>query len=351
MKKKILAAVSGMLALFALASCGSSSGGASYNGSYWYQSTSDEKKAGGTERTEYNVYWSSGKDGKLWNKETMNASLSFKTTGNDSKYVTELTVNADGTYTYKTTLTISGVYTLADKSEKVVSDTTETEITFKGMEDDFTPIKSVKKIYNTVPYPSAGSYSFLTSSYTSTVNYEGTTAKSSIELNKDDESPEQFVQRAKKEIEVKKYNKNAYMDNGLMLLLFRNFKYDGALNYSFSTIEPLSGELQSVTGSIYREVTSAKDSSSTNQYTVCPIKDVKFDSLPGRAYYTFNVVRMDFSTSGTTGQNFMRAYYAESMQGYTDTKNFTRHLPVMISQPTIFNTGFLVYELSSVSFI
>ena len=141
------------------------------------------------------------------------------------------------------------------------------------------------------------------------------------------------------------------MDNGLMLLLFRNFKYDGALNYSFSTIEPLSGELQSVTGSIYREVTSAKDSSSTNQYTVCPIKDVKFDSLPGRAYYTFNVVRMDFSTSGTTGQNFMRAYYAESMQGNTDTKNFTRHLPVMISQPTIFNTGFLVYELSSVSFI
>lgn len=350
MKKKILAAVSGILAIFALASCGSSTGGASYNGSFWYQSTSDEKLAGKTEKTEYNVYWSSG-EGTLWNRETLNSALSFKTTGNDSKYITELTVNADGTYTYKTTLTIAGVYTLADKTEKEISDTTETEVTFKGLEDDFTPIKSVKKVYNTVPYPSAGSYTFLTSSYTSTINYEGTTAKSSISLNEDDESPEQFIQRANKEIEVKKFNKNAFIDNGLMLLLFRNFKYDESLSYSFGTIEALSGELQSVTGSIYRETTSAKDSSTTNQYTICPIADVKFDSLPNRARYTFNVVRMDFSTSGTTGQNFMRAYYAESCQGYTDTKNFTRHLPVMISQPTIFNTGYLVYELSSVSFI
>ena len=66
--------------------------------------------------------------------------------------------------------------------------------------------------------------------------------------------------------------------------------------------------------------------------------------------YSFNVVRMDFSTSGTTGQTFMRAFYSQSYDGATDA-NSTRHIPVMIAQPSIFNTGFLVYELRSATFI
>lgn len=348
MKKKILALIASATALFALASCGSSSAGTSYNGAYWFKSN-DEKLAAKTERIEYKVYFSKG-DGTLWNNSKLNSSSLSFSVKDDSSYVTELTYNADGTYLYKTYLKIFGAYTLADNSVREVADETVTETTFSG-DAVFTPIKSVKTVRNTVPSAIGGTYDFYTTAYTSTVTYDGTAATTKIELNEGDESPEQFIERAKKETVIKKYNKNAYIDNSLMLLMFRNFKYTAGMSYSFASIEPLSGESNSITGSIYTTSTSSKTSATDNQYLVtCPISDVKFGSVPNRSKFTFNVVRMDFSTSGTTGQNFMRAYFAESCQDYSET-NFTRHLPVMISQPMIFNTGYLVYELTTASLI
>lgn len=135
----------------------------------------------------------------------------------------------------------------------------------------------------------------------------------------------------------------------LMLLLFRNFKHEANMSCSFKTIEPLSGELNSVTGSVYTRASAEKNSSSYDYLTTCSLKKVLLGTPPYHDY-SFNVVRMDFSTSGTTGQTFMRAFYSQSYEGATDS-NSTRHIPVMIAQPSIFNTGFLVYELRSATFI
>lgn len=358
MKKKIIATISCALAVFALAGCGQTTSSIAFNGSYWNKDTSNETPAGKEEVIEYNVY--SVDENELWNKTQTNSVLKFKTReGTDesgkmvsSSYKTVLRANEDGTFTYKTTLTVYGTYEISgdEENSRDFADVTETETTFEGYNTGFRPIKSVKKVNNTVPYPSGSTYSVKNARYVSAIDYTEKDAAIKIEILEGDESPEQFGERAKKDITISKYNKNAYMDMELMLLLFRNFKHEANMSYSFKTIEPLSGELQSVTGSVYTKTSAEKNSAASYDYlSTCSLKNVLLGTPP-YYNYSFNVVRMDFSTSGTTGQTFMRAFYAQSYEGATDA-NSTRHIPVMIAQPSIFNTGFLVYELKSATFI
>lgn len=356
MKKKIIATISCALAVFAFTGCGQTASIA-FNGSYWNKDTSNETPAGKEEIIEYGVY--SVEENELWNKTQTNAVLKFKTreatdeTGKtvSSSYKTVLKSNDDGTFTYKTTLTVYGTYKISGNEEisRDFTDVTETETTFEGYNTSFRPIKSVKKVSNTVPYPSGSTYSIKNARYVSTIDYTEKDAAIKIEILEGDESPEQFGERAKKDITISKYNKNAYIDMELMLLLFRNFKHEANMSCSFKTIEPLSGELNSVTGSVFTRASAEKNSSSYDYLTTCSLKKVLLGTPPYHDY-SFNVVRMDFSTSGTTGQTFMRAFYSQSYEGATDP-NSTRHIPVMIAQPSIFNTGFLVYELRSATFI
>lgn len=357
MKKKFIATVSCALAVFALAGCGQSTSSLAYNGSYWNKDTSGETPAGKEEVIEYGVYSVDGND--LWSKTQTNEILKFKTRETtdengktlSSSYKTVLKSNEDGTFTYKTTLTVYGTYEISggEETSRDFTDVTETETTFEGYNTGFKPIKSVKKVDNTVPYPSGSTYSVKNTRYVSTIDYTEKDASIKIEILEGDESPDQFGERAKKDITVSKYNKNPYIDGELMLLLFRNFKHEANMSYSFKTIEPLSGELQSVTGSVYTKTSTEKSSASYDYLTTCSLKKVLLGNPPYYDY-NFNVVRIDFSTSGTTGQTFMRAFYSQSYEGSTDS-NATRHIPVMIAQPSIFNTGFLVYELKSATFI
>ena len=358
MKKKIIATISCALAVFALAGCGQTTSSIAFNGSYWNKDTSNDTPAGKEEFIEYSVY--SVEENDLWNKTQTNAILKFRTREEtdesgktvSSSYKTVLRSNEDGTFTYKTTLTVYGTYEISGDEENArdFADVTETETTFEGYNTSFRPIKSVKKVSNTVPYPSGSTYSIKNARYVSTIDYTEKDAAIKIEILEGDESPEQFGERAKKDITVSKYNKNAYIDGELMLLLFRNFKHEANMSYSFKTIEPLSGELQSVTGSVYTKTSTEKNSASSYDYlTTCSLKKVLLGTPPYHDY-SFNVVRMDFSTSGSTGQTFMRAFYSQGYEGATDS-NSTRHIPVMIAQPSIFNTGFLVYELRSATFI
>lgn len=351
MKKKILVAVSGILAAAVLTACGQTAATTTYNGSYWNKDTSDEIAAGKTETLEYNVYATEEKDG-LWNKTQANSVLSFKTTNVisesgqtlSSSYKTTLTAADDGTYVYKTTLNVYGEYETNENTYSV-NDVTTTETVFGKFDKNFAPIKSVKTVSNTVPFYSGNAYEFKLVHYESTVTYADGTASVSINVFDDDESPEQFKERAKKVTEVSKYNKSAYIDMNLMLLMFRNFKHEANMSYSFKTVEPLSGELQSVSGSIYTKTSTEKNSSSLEYLSACSLSNVAFGNAM-RHNYSFNVVRMDFSTTGSTGQTFMRAFYAQGYDGATEA-NSARHIPVMIAQPTIFNTGFLVYELKT----
>lgn len=357
MKKKILAAISLTLSVLAFASCSGSASTTAYAGSYWNKDTTNETAVGKTETLEYIVESDDGTN-KLWNNARKNDNLSFKTVSNtdengktvSSSYKTVLTANEDGTYVYKTTLRVYGEYE-SNGIIKGVADVTETETTFGNYNSGFTPIKSVKTVLNTVPYSASGSYEFITTHYRSTISYEGNDATVKIEILEGDQSPEQFTERAKKETSISKYNKKAYIDNDLILLLFRNFKHEASMSYSFRAIEPLSGEIQSVTGSIYtKTATDSKNSASLEYLVTSPLlKNVQLGTSP-RHDYSFNVVRMDFSTSGTTGQNFMRAYYAQSYEGASES-NSVRHIPVMIAQPMILNTGFLVYSIKTATFM
>ena len=353
MKKKILVAVSGILAAAMLTACGQTAAGTTYNGSYWNKDTSDEKVTGKTETLEYNVYSAEEKDG-LWNKTQSNSALTFKTASVipesgqtvSSNYKTTLSAADDGTYVYKTELNVYSDYTV-DNESHLFYDKTETETVFGGFDKGFAPIKSVKTVFNTVPFYSGNTYEFRLVHYESTVTYADGKASVSIEVFDDDQSPEQFKERAKKAIEINKYDKNAYIDMNLMLLLFRNFKHEANMSYSFKSVEPLSGELQSVVGSVFTKTSTEKNSSSLEYLSACNLSNVAFGNAT-RHNYSFNVVRMDFSTTGSTGQTFMRAFYAQSYDGATEA-NSARHIPVMIAQPTIFNTGFLVYELKTAS--
>ncbi len=360
MKKKFIAAISGALALFAFASCGQTTPPTTFTGSYWNQNTASETPVGKEEVIEYKVYSVDEKDG-LWNKTQQNDYLGFKTTtvtddnGKtlSSRYKTSLVANEDGTYLYKTSLTVYGSYEVKTTGDvHDFTDVTETETLFEGINKGFNPIKSVKTVDNTVPYSSKNGYDFKRTRYTSTINYADGNAVAKIEIHEGDESGEQFYERAKKDIEAKNYAKNGYIDINLMLLLFRNFKHEANMSYSFKTLEPLSGELQSVVGSVYTRTSTEKNSATYEHLYVCSLKNVLLGAGSPRYDYSFNVVRMDFSTSGTTGQTFMRAYYSQGYEGESETnQNSSRHIPVMIAQPTIFNTGFLVYELDKASFI
>lgn len=357
MKKKILAAISLTLSVLAFASCSGAASETAYVGSYWNKDTTNETPAGKTETLEYIVESDDGSN-KLWNNARKNDHLSFKTVSVTdengktvaSSYKTVLTANEDGTYVYKTTLTVYGQYE-TNGVTRDVADVTETETTFGDYNKGFAPIKSVKTVSNTVPYSSSSAYVFKKTHYRSTTTYSGNDATVKIEILDGDESPEQFKERAKKETSISKYNKKAYIDNDLMLLLFRNFKHEANMSYSFRSIEPLSGELQSVTGSVYTKTsTDGKNSASLEYLVTSPLlKNVQLGTSP-RHDYSFNVVRMDFSTSGSTGQNFMRAYYAQSYEGASEA-NSARHIPVMIAQPMILNTGFLVYSIKTATFM
>ncbi len=359
MKKKILAAVSLTLSVLAFASCSSAAAETVYVGSYWNKDTTNETPAGKTETLEYIVESDDGSN-KLWNNARKNDNLTFKTVSVTdengktvaSSYKTVLTANEDGTYLYKTTLTVYGQYE-SNGTTRDVADVTETETVFGDYSKGFAPVKSVKTVLNTVPYSTNAAYEFIKTHYRSTTTYEGNDATVKIEILDGDQSPEQFTERAKKETSVSKYNKKAYIDNELMLLLFRNFKHEANMSYSFRAIEPLSGEIKSVTGSIYtRTSTSAdnKNSASLEYLVTSPLlKNVQLGTSP-RHDYSFNVVRMDFSTSGSTGQNFMRAYYAQSYEGASES-NSVRHIPVMMAQPMILNTGFLVYSIKTAAFM
>lgn len=323
-----------------------------FNGTYWLDnSTYQDVQDGFYERIEYKVA-SIEKDGNFAPQlgEINPEYLDFYVDTDKSSYVTELE-GKDGAYVYKTTLTIYGEYSYGESGSYLVEgDVIETETTFKGLKDDFACIKSVKKVKNTYPteqIPTDNS-EFLTINADFTISYGDKNATLTVDAK--DEISKSLLSAVLEPVIIRKYNKKDYIDNELMLLLFRAFQYDKSLNYNFFTVESASGVLKEVIGSAKTDslAQSSEEASTTANQTVelnCTIDGSKFK----RSFNTFGVT---LKTTGEFAQTVALAYYAKSIGDDTsDTQNNSRHYMIRCYTPMIYNTGYLVYTLDKVTHV
>ncbi len=264
-----------------------------------------------------------------------------------SSYVTEL-YSENGLYVYKTTLSIFGEYKYGEGNTVAVEDFTETETIFKGMADGFAPVKTVKTISNIVPMVANPSDKgdFVPVKATITTEYG---AKNAVHtLTASDTVSKKYLSALNEPVTVRKYNKDKYIDNELMLLLFRNFKYENSLSYTFKSIESATGQLKEIKGSAKLETIQSGQESST-QTTAIKTITVENCNLGNGIYdVNFNAFGVTFATTGEYGQNFAYAYYANSVEdNLTDVNNESRHYLVKLYRPAIYNSCYIVYTLSS----
>lgn len=75
-------------------------------------------------------------------------------------------------------------------------------------------------------------------------------------------------------------------------------------------------------------------------------------SLYGGSYSAFNAYGVKFATTGKYGKAYAYSYFAKSVNyggeaTDKDDKNETRRVPLITAQPSIHNTGYLVFTLKS----
>lgn len=321
-----------------------------FNGTYWLDNPIyQDVENGFYEKIEYKLT-TVEKDGNFAPQlsELTPEYLDFYLDADKSSYVTELE-GKDGLYVYKTKLVIYGEYSFGESGTYAIEgDVTETETTFKGMKDGFACVKSVKKIKNTYPkgQTPTGKNDFATVTAEFTVEYGEKNATLTVDAK--DDASKALLSAVNEPVKVKKYNKKDYIDNELMLLAFRNFQYDKTLSYTFFTIESASGVLKEIVGSAKYDITaqSSEEATATANQTIdvnCMIDGNKYN----RSFNTFGIT---FKTTGEFSQAFAYAYYANSIDNdVADAQNRSRHYLVRFYRPMMYNTGYLVYTLNTVS--
>lgn len=323
-----------------------------FNGTYWTDNPiNQEVEKGFYERVEYSVT-AIEKDGDRAPalSEINTDYLNFIVDPYNSSYVTEIE-EKDGLYVYRTKLVICGEYTYGeDGSYLVEGDVTETETSFKGMKEGFACVKSVKRVKNTYPTEQApkDDTAFVTVSADFTVDY--TDKKATLTVTPRDEISKTYLSSVDEPVTVKKYNKNAYIDNELMLLMFRNFQYDKSLSYTFSTIESASGTLKGIVGSA--KTSTAVSQTSEDELSANQTIDITCNIDGSMMKRSFNAFGVTFKTTGEFAQSFAHVYYAKSIgDDTTDAQNDSRHYMVKCYRPMIYNTGYLVYTIKTVSHV
>ncbi len=349
MKKKLSLLLAGILCAGLLTGCVKTPN-SGYAGTYWLANPIFKQvEEGFYEKIEYKVTTEAEYEGlKLTNLDQ--SSLYFDLDSNKSSYVTEL-YEQNGLYVYKTTLIMSGEYIFAGESFSV-EDVTQTETTFKGMENGFACVKSVKKVKNILPTvmnPTSASQ-FIEINATITTEYGEKNAVHTVVG--DDEKSKEYFSSMKEPKTVKKYNKKAYIDNDLMMLIARTFSYEETLNYVFSTIESATGELTQI--KISPDVkTTAQSSESASQSTAFKTVPIEFCEIDGETRtVSFNTFKVKFSTTGEYAQDFAYAYYANSIgDDVKDEYNKSRHYMVKCYKPALYNTQYVVYTLDRVTHV
>ena len=348
--KKLTLLLAGLLSLGMLTSCGKIPN-SSFTGTYWldnHSATNVQKDF--YEKIEYDVSFMEPDNDLAPNLYEMSENYLNFVVDDSSSYVTELYTEGN-LYVYKTTLTINGKYTFGESSYPVNGDVTETITKFKGMDGGFACVESVKRVKNIYPKTQTPSNAddFVTLTADFKIAYGDKNA--TLTVTPKDKVSKDLLVSVQEPVTIKKYNKKAYMDNELMLLLFRNFSYDSTLNYTFKTIDFSTGTLREINGAPY--VALGKESA-VRSFSIDSYLDNVSNYLQ-QATFKYNCFGVALKTTGKYSQTFAYAYYATSVEVADDKesvggiKNDPRHYMVRCYRPAIYNIGYFVYTIDSVT--
>lgn len=351
MKKVIAVLTASLLAVFALTGC-SKSNSKNFAATYFSKNAETTGTATVSETLTYDVSsYTKLSDtylkGLFPEISVLNEDLSFEVDSSSSNYTTTIYNTEDGkNYVFKSRLIIAGKYVYGSKKTEyaVERDVTDITVTFKGIGSKFQPVSVTKTAKNVVPLstaPSSGK-DFVTLDYTYTVAY-GSSAKITVKAN-DDTTAKYFTAQTRKPTEIKKWNKKDFVENDILYTVFRNFDYSPDFSYAYNTIDAVSGALTSASASMIGSATASTT--------------VKLPSnvyLYSGSYSAFNAYGVKFATTGKYGKAYAYSYFAKSINNGGEAadkddkndKNETRRVPLIIAQPSIHNTGYLVFTLKS----
>ena len=351
MKKVIAVLTASFLAVFALTGC-SKSNSKNFAATYFSKNAETTGTATVSETLTYDVSsYTKLSDtylkGLFPEISVLNEDLSFEVDSSNSNYTTTIYNTEDGkNYVFKSRLIIAGKYVYGSKKTEyaVERDVTDITVTFKGIGSKFQPVSVTKTAKNVVPLstaPSSGK-DFVTLDYTYTVAY-GSSAKITVKAN-DDTTAKYFTAQTRKPTEIKKWNKKDFVENDILYTVFRNFDYSSDFSYAYNTIDAVSGALTSASASMIGSATASTT--------------VKLPSnvyLYSGSYSAFNAYGVKFATTGKYGKAYAYSYFAKSINNGGEAadkddkndKNETRRVPLIIAQPSIHNTGYLVFTLKS----
>lgn len=351
MKKVVAVLTASLLAVFALTGC-SKSNSKNFAATYFSKNAETTGTATVSETLTYDVSsYTKLSDtylkGLFPEISVLNEDLSFEVDSSNSNYTTTIYNTEDGkNYVFKSRLIIAGKYVYGSKKTEyaVERDVTDITVTFKGIGSKFQPVSVTKTAKNVVPLstaPSSGK-DFVTLDYTYTVAY-GSSAKITVKAN-DDTTAKYFTAQTRKPTEIKKWNKKDFVENDILYTVFRNFDYSPDFSYAYNTIDAVSGALTSASASMIGSATASTT--------------VKLPSnvyLYSGSYSAFNAYGVKFATTGKYGKAYAYSYFAKSINNGGEAadkddkndKNETRRVPLIIAQPSIHNTGYLVFTLKS----
>ena len=345
MKKKLAFLLTCLLSLAMFSGC-STTPNSGFSGTYWLENHSASNvQKDFYEKIEYNVSFIEEDDlaPKLY--ELNDDYLNFIIDEEKSSYVTELYSEGD-LYVYKTKLVINGAYTFGEFTYSVEDDVTETITKFKGMENGFACVESTKSVKNVYPAKQApiNEDDFVTLTADFKIVYGEKSATLTVDAK--DSVSKSLLVSVQEPVTVKNYNKKAYIDNDLMLLIFRNFNYDDSLNYTFKTIDSATGALREISGAKRVDQTSTA-SLAVRSFEIASYVDTVSNN---RMNIKFNCFGISFKTMGEYSQSFCHAYYAKSVEGaMISGENVARHYMVKCYRPAIYNIGYMVYTIDTVT--
>ena len=340
MKKKFLKLSVLPLAAALLVGCSGTSE-INFSGSYWNENPLSGGVSAVDETVEYSV--SSVYKGEFSSTEMKNDGLEL-VVDQSSSYVTRLR-NEGSEYVYTTVFDLKGKYVYDGGKEYSFDDyTTEIETRFKGLDDGLSPIKTEIKARNVVPLSlePKGEDSFMSYGFTATVEYG---EKAVITVISDEDSGERLFRT--EPVEISKYASGAFLDDNLMIFAFSAMNFGTSYSQNFNTIDIMSGSLKEVS---CVNISSLSATQTEQQVTPVRLEGAYVENCAPYNSNTFDTYGICFKTLGTYGKTFRYVYYAvnEKDPEGKDLNNATRHRPVLIYAPQIFNTGYFRFAIKEV---
>ncbi len=338
MKKKIaIAAI--VAAALTLSSCGNPT--MTYSGAYWNKDPTITGVIPISETLVYSV--SSVYTSEFSATEMKSDSIALEIDGDLEKsyYKTELTATENGTYIYKTTLNVSGKYVFDGGEYEFKDDRTYSETEFKGLDGNFVPVRSTRTAENVIPGTDkpTGADSFVKMGYTATIYYGESSLDAEVVPNED--SKNGFVYK-EKPVTIKNYLSATYLDEDIMIFAFRAMKFSGSTSYSFNTVDKLGQSLSTISLSPVN-ATASDSAPTTTPITLSGYKN-NGNLMVEQRFDTFGV---SFKTTGKYSKAFKYVYYAVNpTDEYGNEVNETRHIPIKIYQPELYNSGYLCFTLT-----